>query len=567
MTAERPWLEGEFSECVARLKKMFLALHDDLTQSEVEETVLAQLKDVIDHLDELFLLVICGEFNSGKSSVINALFGAKVCPEGPVPTTDRINVLKYSETPMERFKGDFIAERYHPFPPLKTLNIVDTPGTNSIVKQHQEITENFIPRADLVLFITSIDRPYSKSEQDFLRVISERWRKKIIFVLTKIDTKEPEEIDPVIAFIRTNCEADFGFSPMVIPLSPKLAYIGRTKPDKASYDKSKFQVLENYLFEQLTAADKLTLKLIGPIDSALRIGDDCAQEFSRRLEIIEDHADTIRRVEKLVNDRARAMKDAYNKHLLNITNLLGNVENRGVNFFEEKIHLGNWRGLMDRQKFKLEFEESVIRSFEKDLWDTLSKATDEVVRAEMSLWSDAFNEYNHWIGLAKYKHESLGRVSTEFQYNRDKIIDGVRQDWDKNLNSFNQSEQVNRILDDVGGGLRISMGTGLLGAGAIATPIILASGPAAIVVGVVAGLGLASIGIFLFPGKRKQATKRFKDKFAQLREELIGALQKNIDDEVARLKGSIFVKLEPARKHFAELKARTERLANSLDEH
>ncbi|MGE3851249.1 MAG: hypothetical protein AB7K09_05880, partial [Planctomycetota bacterium] len=43
--------------------------------------------------------------------------------------------------------------------------------------------------------------------------------------------------------------------------------------------------------------------------------------------------------------------------------------------------------------------------------------------------------------------------------------------------------------------------------------------------------------------------------------------QTNIDDEVARLKGSIFVKLEPARKHFAELKARTERLANSLDEH
>ena len=40
---------------------------------EMEE--LGLLGDALKQLDELFLLVVVGEFNSGKSSVINALLG------------------------------------------------------------------------------------------------------------------------------------------------------------------------------------------------------------------------------------------------------------------------------------------------------------------------------------------------------------------------------------------------------------------------------------------------------------------------------------------------------------
>src|SRR5262249_32035161 len=59
------------------------------------------LADTIAHLDELFLLVIAGEFNSGKSSFINALLGDKVVPEGVTPTTDRITLLRYGAEPTE----------------------------------------------------------------------------------------------------------------------------------------------------------------------------------------------------------------------------------------------------------------------------------------------------------------------------------------------------------------------------------------------------------------------------------------------------------------------------------
>ena len=44
-------------------------------------------------LEELFLLVIVGEFNSGKSAFVNALLGADIAEEGVTPTTDRITLL------------------------------------------------------------------------------------------------------------------------------------------------------------------------------------------------------------------------------------------------------------------------------------------------------------------------------------------------------------------------------------------------------------------------------------------------------------------------------------------
>ncbi len=72
---------------------------------------------------------------------------------------------------------------------LRDINIVDTPGTNAVIRRHQEITEDFVPRADLVLFVTSADRPFSESERAFIERIRE-WGKKVVFVVNKIDILE-----------------------------------------------------------------------------------------------------------------------------------------------------------------------------------------------------------------------------------------------------------------------------------------------------------------------------------------------------------------------------------------
>lgn len=70
----------------------------------------------------------------------------------------------------------------HPSELLRGLHIVDTPGTNAVVQGHQQITESIVPRADLIVFVTSADRPFSDSERLFLGKIW-NWRKKVVVVV------------------------------------------------------------------------------------------------------------------------------------------------------------------------------------------------------------------------------------------------------------------------------------------------------------------------------------------------------------------------------------------------
>ena len=64
------------------------------------------VRRALSDLEELFLLVIVGEFNSGKSAFVNALLGADIAAEGVTPTTDRITVLRHADEPVERARKD-----------------------------------------------------------------------------------------------------------------------------------------------------------------------------------------------------------------------------------------------------------------------------------------------------------------------------------------------------------------------------------------------------------------------------------------------------------------------------
>jgi len=55
------------------------------------------LQQSIQQLDEIFLIVVVGEFNSGKSAMINALLGQRLLEEGVTPTTTKIHLLRHGE--------------------------------------------------------------------------------------------------------------------------------------------------------------------------------------------------------------------------------------------------------------------------------------------------------------------------------------------------------------------------------------------------------------------------------------------------------------------------------------
>ena len=118
------------------------------------------LEKSIDQLDEFFLLVIVGEFNAGKSAFINALLGSRVVEEGVTPTTAQINILQHGDAQDRQVREPHIHVITAPVDLLREIHIVDTPGTNAIIREHEKITADFVPRSDLALFVTSADRPF-----------------------------------------------------------------------------------------------------------------------------------------------------------------------------------------------------------------------------------------------------------------------------------------------------------------------------------------------------------------------------------------------------------------------
>ena len=195
----------------------------DLDAKDREVTLLLDLKS---NLQNLFSVVVVGEFNAGKSSMINALLGSKFCKEGVVPTTATINMLRYGEgeeTGKSMRNKDYV-ELFLPVPLLKQVTIVDTPGTNAIIKEQTRLTKGFIPQSDLILFVTSAERPLTETEGKLMEYIT-TWGKKVVMVLNKVDLFQGNEgdKDTVTEFVRENAEKILGTSPPVFAVAGREA--------------------------------------------------------------------------------------------------------------------------------------------------------------------------------------------------------------------------------------------------------------------------------------------------------------------------------------------------------
>jgi len=152
-------------------------------------------------LDELFRdLPFDRAALESPQDLINALVGADVMPEGVTPTTSVINQLRYGPEPTVTMLADGIILREHPADFLDEITVVDTPGTNAIIREHEALTQQFVPRSDLVLFVTSADRPFTESEREFMGTIRD-WGKKIVIVINKIDA-ENLDLPGLVADIR-----------------------------------------------------------------------------------------------------------------------------------------------------------------------------------------------------------------------------------------------------------------------------------------------------------------------------------------------------------------------------
>src|SRR5688572_27259423 len=252
-------------------------------------------------MDELFLLVIAGEYNTGKSTFINALLGDEVFAMGDLPTTREIAILRYGKVGPPEAIGDHTLLFHYPLDVLRDLEIVDTPGTNSIERMEEEITRGFVPRADLVLFVTSLLQPLTASEMGFLAHIRE-WGKKVIFIVNGVDRRNADEqVGRVRDYLTREITARLGgpapTTYFISALQSLRAKMGtRSSPSTAPLaasagtdPRNEFPALERYLLETLRERERVRLKLLSPLGVLRNVLDRNVGALDKRLEVV--HAD------------------------------------------------------------------------------------------------------------------------------------------------------------------------------------------------------------------------------------------------------------------------------------
>jgi small GTP-binding protein len=497
------------------------------------------LQDAAERLTSLFLLVIVGEFNAGKSAFINALIGAPVMPEGVTPTTSVINLLRHGDQAHEQMLPDGIIERFYPAQFLNDITVVDTPGTNAIIREHEALTKRFVPRADIVLFVTSADRPFTESERAFLETIRE-WGKKVVLIVNKVDlVRSDEDVQKILSFVQENIARLLGFKPDVFPVSALLAQQAKALGDRnpAERDRlwsdSRFGALEEYVFTTLDEAGRIQLKLLSPLGVGERIAERYLTASNDRLTVLREDTATIERIEQQLALYQEDMKQQFSFHRTRIENIIAKMNARGDEFFEDTIRLGRIFDLLKSDRIKAEFQNKVVGDTEKQIDETVDELIDWMVEQDLRTWQ-SITDYVDRRRLSTYEDEMIGEISGQFRYDRRSLLEAVSKKAQEEVDRYDVKQEAHNLSMSVKNAVaQVAMAeAGAVGLGAV---IVAAASTAAIdVTGIIAASLVAGLGLFILPRKRKQSRQEFRRRSEELENRLVEVMSGQFDVELER---------------------------------
>ena len=532
----------------------------------------------IRQLDELFLVVVVGEFNSGKSAFINALLGQPILKEGVTPTTTQINVLRYGEVLERSVDSENLHTLSAPVRLLAELNIVDTPGTNAIIREHELITTQYVPRADLVLFVTSADRPFTESERSFLETIR-NWGKKVVIVLNKIDLfQSAEDLNQVVAFIAENSHNLFGLTPEIFPVSARLALRAK-QGEPALWDASHFAPLEAYIQTTLDEKGRLRLKFMNPMGVAEHLVQKYLGVTSTRLDLLSADFAMLEDVDAQLKLYREDMGRDFSYRISEMENILFGMEQRGQDYFDETLRIGRVFDLLNKARIQQEFEHKVVADVPQRIEASVTDLIDWLVESDLRQWQAVMEH------VAERRRQHQERIVGDaaggsFHFDRERLIDGVGREAQQVVDTYDKTEEAELIAYNAQTTVAAlaAVEVGAVGLGTLVT--ILATTAAADATGIVLASAVAILGLFVIPARRRQAKADMRTRIAALREQLIGSLrtqfEKEMQHSVQEINAAIapytrFVraeqnKLSEVKASFEQTKTGLERLRVQADE-
>ena len=539
---------NDFLELRAELGTALFALNTLASESHASPDSLQTLQNLQSGLKEPFLFVVAGEVKAGKSSLLNALFGKDFCRVDVLPATDRINVFKYGEQAHDVSISPSLVERYQPISFLRDFNIVDTPGTNTIVADHQTITEQFVPQADLIIFVFSVVNPWGASAWQFLELLQKRWLKNVIFVLQQQDLREPEEVEAVMQHLRQTAMTRFGQAFPIFPVSAKKAFLSKTSGvDKERlWTESKFGPLEDYINQTVGTGEVRRSKLKSVAQTAQIVLKDLSDQARSSQRIIAADREQLVHLSASVTQMRKHSDLQVEGFLRGIDTAYSRVQQQGEHILQEKVSF--WKSFKlvfgKDSQWQIEFQRNVEQMLRTAITKQMEHALGLLEGELKNVWTTMHEKLQ--LNFGDEARKQLGTGMAEFTDQRKRLIERIDVALVENMADSEIEKQLENLFGDAVTWVRLPVGA--VAAGGLLT-IIAAHIATAAVVDVTGTLAVitAAVGTLVAVGKRRKVIESYRAQMGAKQVELtqaIGDLIRQAIDVFYQKLGQVYQPLE-----------------------
>jgi small GTP-binding protein len=533
-----------------------------------------RLEETITDLREMFyLVVVIGEFNAGKSTFVNALLDEPLLPTGITPTTELIEVVRYSETAQRvPVRQDATVRVWqHPNTLAPGVAVVDTPGTGSVFKKHEDTAKSFLHRADLVIFVLSAKRALAETERLYLD-LARNYGKKIILVINQADLLKPDEQMQVKHFVEKQVEDLLDLHPLIFMVSARDALNG----DEAG---SGMSALKAHLRAVLNESPPARQKLMAQLDFIEGVARTNLKRAEARAGLIDSNSLQVRDVERELGEQTGSMTGPLNAAREEINRAIEAMRARGHTFIRENLSLRRLGRSLNREKLQQDFEEVVIGRAVKDIHAASLEYVNALVDGSRAYWRSVIERLNRLHDLLGQDVEGLD--ANAYAEQREALQEAVRQ-AEAQLRSYSSSDTVReldeRSMSEVNNFAFsfVTMVVGLITAVlALATPGAVTAVPLATLAFVVAApVALLGGGAAIIYWRRAQTRVRadFDGRVNRIRDTYNESLDDLMRKERARLQqygqqvlNPIFSRLEVLTNRYAAQRAQLQLIIGQLE--
>jgi 50S ribosome-binding GTPase len=232
-----------------RLSELMLSIGQLAVESRIDLQAQLPLAEIESGLGSPFFFAVCGEVNAGKSTLINALFASDLCRVNVLPETDRVLWYQFGSAARDAEVNPLLEERYRPHGFLRDFHLLDTPGTNSLVQGHQEITAKLLPTADLILFVFHVSNPWSAATWNLISELPAASLQRAVLIIQQADQREPADIRVILGHMADLSLKRLGHVLPIFAVAAKSAFEAKISTPFAQdrFVKSGFPELEAFI--------------------------------------------------------------------------------------------------------------------------------------------------------------------------------------------------------------------------------------------------------------------------------------------------------------------------------